>query len=254
MKNTLVLIAFLWSGIVWAGPIVGGDPFSGSADKGGFNVTIIDTDIDNAWELITGDGKAFTQLTASSRVISGSNMATYNILTITGLDSTTRSYRSDTLTVKTGIRDTSEVSFYAIEAAYLDSEITSTKVCSLMTFGGSLMNTIGAGGRNRVHASPVQRFFDSNDRPGITTVRAWINGSTAIEWEVRVYESPTFIRDAADSYTVAGVLYCNSSDPVDEIELDNKKLTPDSIVQIWGLGASANASGGVTLIGKRNAK
>lgn len=249
MKNIIAVIILCWA-TAWAGPIVGGDPFSGSSEKGGFSVTIIDTDIDAAWELITGDGKAFTQLTTSSRVISGSNMATNNVLTVTGLDSVNRQYRTDTLTVAAGVRDTTSFAFYAIEGAYLDSEMTSTKVCTLMTFSGSMMNTIGAGGRNRVHASPVQRFFDSGAKPGITRVRAWILGSTAVEYEVRIYDDPTFIRDVADSYTVAGILYCTSNNISDELVLDSKKMTPGAVVQVWGLGASANASGGVTLIGR----
>lgn len=257
-RNLIGLCLLLVVGAATAALVrVGGNPFRGPADVGnGWGFTIYDSDIDNAWELVRQDDKAFTQLTTSGKVIAGTNHGDTLVVYVSGVDSASQAYRdAEQLIVKAGVRDTVSAAYYAIEAAWLDTELASGKVCSLFTFGGVLMNTIGATGTDHLHASPAQRIFDAKETPVLLTFQAGINGSTAVEYQVRVYDSISAIRDAADSFTIpaGGRLYCTSNAPVQQFTwpAGGLKVSDGSVVQVWAKAASNNATGWVSLTGGR---
>lgn len=234
---------------------VGGNPFRGpGGDDGAWGFSIYDSDIDTSWELVRQDDKAFTQLTTSGKVIVGTNHTDTLLVNVSGLDSSSQAYVvREQLLVKSGVRDTVSDAYYAIEAAWLDTELATSKVCSLFTFGGTLMNTIGAAGTDHLHASPAQRFFSETEHPTLISFQAGINGSTAVEYQVRVYDAISGIRDPTDSYTVVARLYCSSNAPVQQFSwpLPGLRVSPGAAVQVWAKGGSNNATGWVSLNGTR---
>lgn len=247
----IALLSILFATMVYAVTLTGSDPFKGSPGGEGWTLTISDTDIDTTPAMMTESGKTFTQLTAlGGSVIAGSNSPDTTFMYVAGVDSATQEYKVDRFTLKAGLRDTSAFDYYAIEAAWLDSELAITKVCSLFTFGGAIISTIGD---SVIHEAPAQRLFDARDYPVLTSVSAGMRASTAWVCEVRVYEDLEATRSPGKGYHVAARLNLVANQPMATYTWpdEGKRLSPESVVQVWGIGASNDASGWVTLTGRR---
>lgn len=251
MKMRLAVFAVLFAGAALAITITNSNPFTGSPEGDGWSVTISDTNIGSTYELLVENTKTFTQLTGlGGSVIAGSNSPDTTYLYVAGVDSASQKYQVERLLLKTGTRDTTNTDYYAIEAAWLDTELAAATRCSLFTFAGAIMCTIAD---SVIHEAPAQRLFDGIDYPVLTSVQAGMRGSTAVEYEVRVYEDLEATRTPTKGYSVAARLNCVANAPVQSFVWPDggKRLSPESVVQVWGKGASGGASGWATITGRR---
>jgi hypothetical protein len=104
-----------------------------------------------------------------------------------------------------------------------------------------------------IHEAPAQRLFDGRDYPVLTSVSAGMRGSVAWVCEVRVYEDLEATRTPTKGYHVAARLNLVANQPNAQVIFPDggKRLGPKSVIQVWGTGASNDASGWVTLTGRR---
>jgi hypothetical protein len=218
-----------------------------------FEIFVSDTDIDDAWELIVQDDSTWTQITTNSTLVvnpAGNDSAA---VTISGLlaDSTytviTSTFGEGSST--SGNRDISGFTWYAIENWFIQDEHSAD--ISLAPSGSNVtpVSHIDAGD---LWQGPAQVFFGSKNQGYLEEVQFGLLGTGTVTFEVRVYPDFKDIRDIGDGYYIIAKAYVVSGESPVTIDLHNKYIGSNAVVQVWALGAAANASGWAKLVGRRN--
>lgn len=245
----LALTALLASaGLLWALTNVHTHPFA-AGEGNGFDVSIEDTDVNpsDTYALMTEQSAAFTQLTASKRVVFTNNGTDSLTAWVSGVDSANQYYKVHKLVAAgSGGKDTTDYAFYGIESFWIDKETDGT--CVLTPVGGSAMNTIPAGA---IHRSPALRLFGSTDLPRIDQITAVATDSLRVDVEVRVYEDLADLRDLGDGYAVrAGGRIDPTGGPATWTFPQPLQLSNNSFIAVFSRGPTA-ASVRVNVQGRR---
>jgi len=224
-------------------------PFSGGKEKGSWQLSITDTDIDASWELMAEADKGFTQLTASKRVVISNTGSDSIWATVTGVDSTNQRYKKHSAMIADGEKDTTDFAFYAIESFYADRE--SDAAIELIQSGGATLHTIAIG---KLHEATALRTFGDKDEPAITSITYGIQSTTNVQFQCRVYPDIADVRDATDGYWVlGGTVEIDEAHGQKTINFGQPvRLGKKSVVEVWAKGAGANAIGWVVLQGIRD--
>ena len=242
MKRIAALLLAMVVGV--SAQMFGTDPYSGSQGRASFDFTVVDTDIDASYELVSEGVTSFTQMVADS----------------------TPSLRYITQTISVAGADTIETdsTFHVFERAWLDSgmaaaTIVFSRMASATHPTTSMVDSISL----NEFVNPVAHLiFGSNDSPRLERVHLSTfntDGTKGIRYEVRVFTQLRADLLYTQDYYVADYAYVRpeAGDVILEFGNYGSKgllLPSPCAVAVYAIADAANSTGKVRLVGSRKAR
>lgn len=276
MRQWLLPVVMLVATGLWLGAAsrpFGTDPFSGGYEGKAFNITVTDTDIDAAFEVVNADSAAnytYTPVATDTTVMVkylGGNGDTA-LVKITGIrpkrgvgngnsysaGRDTLAYVEKLLKVDGGDSVAVDSVLHMFEQAWVDS--AKGALILVWAKGNSATGTpLVKIPKNRITSPIAHVLFGANDTPVLEQITYSIASSTSIVYELRQYPNIENALQYTNDYVVRDrVMVDDNNREITHVFPGGMWFPPRSYIAVMGLGGAANQTGTVTLIGKRRSR
>lgn len=269
MRQWLIPVVLLAGGVLWLGAAnkpFGTDPFSGGYEGKPFNITVTDTDIDAAFEIVNADSGAlytYTPIATDTTVLVkylGSNGDTA-LVKITGIrpkrggayaaGKDTLGYVEKLLKVDGGDSVAVDSVLHMFEQAWVDS--AKGALILVWAKGNSATGTpLVKIPKNKITAPIAHVLFGAGDTPVLEQITYSTASASSIVYELRQYPNIENALQYANDYVVRDRVMVDANNrEITHVFPGGMRFPPKSYIAVMGLGGAADQTGTVTLIGKR---